>query len=433
MINKNSLTILIVLISFFIFFPRLVHFPFSSFLPKLILASIIIGIFILRKTKKIRLDLITIILIIYSISLSLTYVLNENTAVLRILFYAVFFLLILETGISIPIKEKLNEKSYLYSYQIIFISCFFLILPLSVIIQYLFPSIAEYYYYFIIYDEKLNENFTVNDGKYSGLTGGIGVGGSTALASILIFYEIIQYYFFDSTKIVYKFISTTIRAAYLIAIVMCGTTGLILPALYYLLLFLFKQRLTWTYIGKLIFIVVSFYLLLKILLPFIEIEGLSYLKILIEADFKSFLNHRSMGSLVGQYEDFPKNFEFVLDNAGFFGNPMAVGLYDISDIGFLNQINLTGLSGLLLFNAYLVSCLFIAQIKTKGRLVCRSDQNLRFALMSVTLYSFIVQFKEFSSLQGNGPQALAIILLITLFSLRNKNLALEKNYKYLTK
>lgn len=416
--NKRLITFYVVLFALFTFFPKLAAIPFSSYLPKIILFILLIYICYIQKTKIFRLDSIILILLLYAFSLFISYLSSSNKFILNNLLYSIFFILMLEAGVSLSAYLKSNSIIKITGYNFYIILCLFLALPLSVIIQYFYSEIAYYYYQVVIYDEVLNDNFQAIDGKFSGLTGGVGTGGSTALATLFVLFETIRYYFFDASKFYHLFILTLVRTVYLIAIVMCGTAGLILVVIYFFARYLLSASKILKNAWKLILFFAIFYIILFLILPMTEIQGISYFKVLNEEGFDGFLMHRSMGSLIGQYADLLDNYDRVIDNAGLFGNANAIGYYDVTDIGFLNEINLFGLCGFIFFNVYLFLSLIIGLKKYKNTFFCKTDYALRCALVSISLYSFILQIKEFSSIQGNGPQALALLLLIVLFGIR---------------
>lgn len=399
-------TLLIILLSFYIYFPKLINFPEISYIPKLFLLVLLLFLFIRSKSKLININNTVILFYLYLMGLTVSLVIGNANLVLPLFLYTLLFLCFLVFGNEgVVMAAGVLRLKVDFKYQYI-IYLLFIFLPFSLFVQWIYPNIFNLYGQVFLYDDSVT---LINSSKLriSGLIGGVGVGATSALATLLIFYEI----FIKISSIKYNvYLNFLVRILYLFSISLSGTTGFLLIVIFYLYNLII-------YIYKINFIKLLIALSISILFYFIiihlRVAGLSYFRVILTEGWEGFLSYGSVRVLIAYYQTgFMINIEKAINLGQLFGNLNAGGRYELSDIGLINQINITGLYGYFLFNAILIYFIKLSFPRLNSEAGNLDFLYVKQGIFSLSLYLIIIQFKEFVSFQGSGPAALLIILII---------------------
>lgn len=411
----------VTLLAYFIYAPMLLFVPFASLIPKLIIAGLSLLLFLAAKRSIIISSPAVILLLLNSLSLFCSFVTGNSALIFPLFLYSLMFLIILSVkGFPERIVEsafEIQEAAQTSNY----LSIFFLLLPASIVAQYLFPPLFDIYRSIIKYDDESTIFSNIDQIRISGLISGVGAGATSILASVFIFFLVTQSSFISGTPKRWNWLTFSIGILFLGAMALVGTTGFILVGIFFFSLFISGLSFSIFSIIKKILISIVFLSCGYFFVIKSKFIGISYISVFINYGWDGLSDYRSMRYLMRYYDDFWLNMNVALKDGGLWGNANAIQRTDLSDIGIINQINIYGISGLILLNAFLLYCIIIGAHGLSKKQNSLFYKYVHAGIFSSSLYLIIYQFKEFVAFQGAGPMALIIILLLYVRVLNKKS------------
>ena len=413
--------VILFFIPFIVRFPALEVFPYTFILIPLLLSSFSF-LFSLYKGK-IAIDWVSI-LILFSFVFSFFTLIIGNTILLLPISLSVSILLSILMGryfldgifhIFFCKRHATTTKT--------FVRLIFLIIPISIILQRFIPQLFSYYNLIIDYGTERTEKLNITGQRTSGLLDLTGTAGSLVIVAnliLLIIYECFQCKNIFTLRT--KMIIVIEWIIFFIAASMTGSFGLIL-------LFCFTSGFYFALKSPLLKVHFFYYILLMLFtfasILFISstnsISGLKYFNALLNYGLDGMLNSASFYVLIQFYSSFFTNLEFAVQQGGFFGASSAKSLFDLTDIGIINEIYVLGLFNFINYNLFLL----IFLIKSFNFLLRDYNAVIRriihAGIFSIGLSMFILQFKEFSFFSNS------LILLLIVFYLLDKFLGRVKS------
>ncbi|WP_429204087.1 hypothetical protein [Aeromonas veronii] len=378
-------------------FPPLVFFPQSYIIPLATLA--ILSFFYICIKMKLMWNIeIAIVCISY-----IVFIFNSgganfelNRSVVLIYSFLVVFLLGGKVFRNVTCSTYVDNSFSFFTSNVIVL--FFLVAPLSVLIQFIYPDIFNLYQKIIIYPPEFIRQNEIG-GRYSGLLDATGTGGSVIFSCLFLMCFIYLYAQGLLTRKIYHMPYAAVLMICLFASFLTGFTGNIIVLLFlFFLMFFFSENKFYFLLLKSP-IVLSFSLIAMILLSLnFESKALSYINVLYTNGFDAFLNKDSMKVLLSFYESAETNLNLAVGLGGWLGNSNAKSTFQLTDIGYINIINLYGMVGLINFymTIFLLMSINIYQcLKLKVGDGTSVVLVVNCAIISLCGSLFLIQLKEF--------------------------------------
>ncbi len=403
--------------SFIVRFPSLKLFQYSFLIPVTVFTFLVL--LFLFGNWKVRLDLYFLAFVLMLPFLLLSMMLGAPSMVFPMVVNLFFLLFMLVSNRPyVFLFNRILVWKYRYFFRVLF-----LIFPVSIIVQKIYPEAFLIYNDIVNYGTDRVVQLNLNGFRYSGLIDGTGTGGSTALAAnyfLYVFYE--AKISIEKEKAFISFPLLVASMAYLVSIFLMGTSGS-------LAIFIFLLVLSFSVAGlkqKFVFLFALFVSVLVVYLLAIitSINGLQYIRVFHNSGIEAMLSHASFGNLLSYYEGFETNLAYVISEGGLFGSDSAKGLYEITDIGIINQVHVLGVLGFLSYNLFLF---FLLLLSIRGRHVGGTLGNVMFAILVASIaFLFLLQIKEFSH-TGN-PLLFVIVIMFGVLRCDAMNWAQKKNF-----